>query len=194
MLFSLLLIFSSSVLQRETVPGMHVLVSELPTPLPADVAMRVGEVKRRHATAMRMAKFPTVRGERSMVIASQMNYEISLFAVGRGPSAAADANALVKLLQPCYEWEGGADCPRREAEALERVLATSHTSLRSLGHFLPLHTAHRWMCVAEYSAPSASSEEARGRANTLFARAAASDDALVRAAAVALQRRGKCFP
>ena len=89
-----------------------------------------------------------------------------------GSAAERDATRYVEALRPCYEWEGGSDCPQREALFAADYLARHPKS--SFAPFLPLLAAHRWLCAAEgYDSEQAPEEGRRARDESAKALAAA---------------------
>jgi hypothetical protein len=173
-------------LEADEIPFLPVTIREL-EPLTAQVKRRIAEVRRRYVAAQNLAKRPGGDPESRMVAAAALNYELGLFALGKGPTAAAAAAAYVTALEPCYEWEGMPDCPERDAQFAEAQIAKGS---RAFGDYLPLLAAHSWLCVADF----AKSDDARARAAAMFALAAKSGDPLARAAAVVLEKRASCYP
>jgi hypothetical protein len=102
--------------------------------------------------------------------------------------------AYVTDLRPCYEWEGGSDCPEREA-----VFAAGYQAAHPSGPFsqyLPLLEAHRWLCAAEgYESEKAPAEAERTRRAYEQALSVASHSAseLIRTAAVEQKTRARCL-
>jgi len=130
-----------------------------------------------------------------MVYDAQVRYERRLFAIASGPDAERLAQAYVAELRPCYEWEGFPDCPEREAK-----FADAYQSAHPGGPFaryLPLLSAHRWLCAAQLPERegSLSDDNPDRRAyNRVISVAVKTKDPLVRAAAEALRKRDSCFP
>ena len=125
---------------------------------------------------------------------AQVSYERRLVAVSDDPSAASLAAAYVDGLQLCYEWEGHHDCPEAEA-----VFADQYQAAHPRGPFspyLPLLSAHRWLCAAEaFDSERRPADAARSRAayaqRIVVARS--SSGLLIRTAADRLAARGRCF-
>jgi len=124
-----------------------------------------------------------------------VRYERRLAAIGTGPNVGALARAYVAALRPCYEWEGFHECPEREA-----LFADSYQAEHLNGPFaqyLPLLSAHRWLCAAEayhYEGVVADERRSRHAYERALEVAGSSAVLLVRTAAQALKRRGRCFP
>ena len=133
-------------------------------------------------------------GEEEMVFYARQAYERRLFAIARGDDAAALARAYVADLNPCYEWEGGAECPEREA-----VFADDYQAGHPRGpfaQFLPLLSAHRWLCAAEAYERDYGPETARASrsaSDRALGEARRSTDPLVRFAAQELTAHRSCF-
>jgi hypothetical protein len=130
-----------------------------------------------------------------MVFDAQERYERRLAAIGSGPNVAALAREYVAALRPCYEWEGFHSCPEREAQFADSYQA-DHAG-GPFAQYLPLLSAHRWLCAAEaYHYEGAVGDERRSRRAYEQALKVARSSAapLVRAAADALERRGSCIP
>jgi hypothetical protein len=128
-----------------------------------------------------------------MVHSAQVNYERRLVAVSDDPRAPALAAAYVNRLRPCYEWEGYHDCPEREAEFADEYQAANPNGAFSA--YLPLLSAHRWLCTAEaYDYEERPTEAARGRRNyqQRLSTARQSKVLLIRTAAERLAARGRC--
>ena len=105
---------------------------------------------------------PTGDSELEMVFAAQVRYERRLVAISTSPAVDALAMAYVTDLGPCYEWEGGSDCPEREAVFAARY-QDSHPS-SPFSQYLPLLEAHRWLCAAEgYESERVPAEAERSR-------------------------------
>ena len=128
---------------------------------------------------------------------AQVSYEQRLVAVTAGiddAAAASQAAAYVDGFQLCYEWEGYHDCPEREALFADQYQAAHPRG--PFSQYLPLLSAHRWLCVAEaYGYEKRPADAARSRA-TYEARvkiARASSVLLIRTAADRLAARGRCF-
>jgi hypothetical protein len=128
-----------------------------------------------------------------MVQSAQANYERRLVAVSDDPRAPELAAAYVDSLRPCYEWEGYHDCPEREAEFADEYQAAHANGPFSA--YLPLLSAHRWLCTAEaYDYEKRPAEAARSRReyNQRLSIARKSTVLLIRTAADRLAARGQC--
>ncbi len=127
----------------------------------------------------------------------QVSYERRLVAVTPGINDAAAASlaaAYVDDLLPCYEWEGYHDCPEREALFADRYQAAHPGG--PFSQYLPLLSAHRWLCVAEaYESEKRPADAARSRAayEERVKTARASPGLLIRTAADRLASRARCF-
>jgi len=127
-----------------------------------------------------------------LVEEARTRYAARLVGIG-GDEAKALAAAYVEALRPCYEWEGVHDCPEREA-----VFADAYQADHADGPFrqyLPLLSAHRWVCAAEgYDHEKKPDQAARSRQQyrDRLALALRSDSALIRAAARQLEVRAAC--
>jgi hypothetical protein len=152
------------------------------------------------AFASRMKRFksrlPPLKGrsgEMRMVHSAQVGYERRLAATSPDPAAGALAAAFVQKLRPCYEWEGFADCPEREA-----VFADDYLAAHPNGPFTPyltLLSAHRWLCTAEgydYEKKPQQGARARQEYERRITDASRVADPMMRTAAEALRRRGRC--
>lgn len=132
-------------------------------------------------------------GEAAILQAARRRYAARLIGVG-GDEAAALAEAYVAALKPCYEWEGLHECPEHEAAFADQYQAAHGSGpFRS---YLPLLSAHRWLCAAEaydYEKKPDQASRSRQRARERMATAAASDSALIRHAARHLSTRATCF-
>ena len=128
-----------------------------------------------------------------MVFEAQIRYERRLVAMSTSPDVNALAMAYVTDLRPCYEWEGGSDCPEREAMFAARYQAAHPDG--PFSQYLPLLEAHRWLCAAEgYVFENRPAEASRSRGSYENALAVASQSAslLVRTAATELGTRARC--
>ncbi len=124
---------------------------------------------------------------------AQVRYEGRLVAASTSPGADALALEYVTEMQPCYEWEGGSDCPEREATFAARYLR-SHPG-GPFSQYLPLLEAHRWLCAAEaYESEKAPAEATRTRQayDRALSTARQSSSLLVRTAAGELGARARC--
>ena len=128
-----------------------------------------------------------------LVQEARTRYAARLVGVG-GDESKALAAAYVEALEPCYEWEGFHDCPEREA-----VFADTYQAAHADGpfrHYLPLLSAHRWLCAAEgYDHEKRPEQASRSRQQyrDRLALALRSDSALIRAAARQLEARAACL-
>ena len=134
----------------------------------------------------------------AMAANARWQYAQRLFAVAGG-DAAAEATQYATALRPCYEWEGFPDCPEREAVFADDYLTAHPTS--AFASFLPLLSAHRWLCAAEADEGSIRSGKPTKQTAMVHARqtyaarlltARASPDPLVRFAADTLEETGAC--
>jgi hypothetical protein len=140
------------------------------------------------------SKRPVPAGsERKMVHSAQVGYERRLAAVTADAAAPSLAAAYVSALKPCYEWEGFHECPEREAIFADDYIAAHPKG--PFAAFLPLLSAHRWLCAAEgYDYEKRSEDAARSRREyeSRVAVAQASPLLLLRTAAARLAARGTC--
>ena len=105
---------------------------------------------------------PSNSSELAMVHGAQVRYERLLVATSDDSTVSALAMTYVDRLRPCYEWEGGHDCPEREA-AFAHEYQTAHPGGPFSG-YLPLLEAHRWLCTAEgYESEKRPEDAARSR-------------------------------
>src|SRR6185436_7927252 len=114
---------------------------------PADLRAQIEQHRKRWMAYKSPRPQPTERSERTMGIPVLVRYERRLVAVSSSPEAPALAFAYVNTVKLCYEWEGGSECPKREAQ-----FAAEYQSAHPGGPFsayLPLLEAHRWLCTAE---------------------------------------------
>jgi hypothetical protein len=122
-----------------------------------------------------------------------VRYERRLVAVSSSPEAPALAFAYVNTVKLCYEWEGGSECPKHEAQ-----FAAEYQSAHPGGPFsayLPLLEAHRWLCTAEGFEREHTPDgvvDSRMRYQKALSVAKMSASALVRAAAAELDKRDRC--
>jgi hypothetical protein len=140
----------------------------------------------------RMPESPS--GETKMVYSAQLSYESRLAAHSDDPRASGLAQSYVTKLGPCYEWEGFHDCPEREAEFADKYQADNPGGPFSA--YLPLLSAHRWLCAAEaYGYENSPVDAARSRSlyEQRLAVARQSTVLLIRAAAERLAERGQCL-
>jgi hypothetical protein len=141
---------------------------------------------------LRQGRAPDTR-EAALFQAARTRYAARLIAVG-GDEASALAAAYVDALRPCYEWEGLHDCPEREA-----VFADHYQAAHASGPFrsyLPLLSAHRWLCAAEafdFEKNPDQASRSRQHYRDRLAIALRSDSAMIRYAASHLATRAACF-
>jgi hypothetical protein len=132
-------------------------------------------------------------GEDKMVHAAWTAYERRLVAATAAPAAPALAREYVDRLRPCYEWEGFHGCPEREAEFAAKYLEANPNG--PFKDYLPLLTAHRWLCAAEgydyEKQPEGATRSRREYQRTLTA-ARRSPSPMVRLAAGRLAERNSC--
>jgi hypothetical protein len=129
-----------------------------------------------------------------MLYDAGVRYERLLAVMSDDPRAPSLAAAYVQALGPCYEWEGGPECPEREARFADRYLARHPDG--PFAAYLPLLAAHRWICAAEgyeYEQDPRQAARARRSFRKRLDRARRSPDALVRVAAAALATRAACL-
>lgn len=165
------------------------------TSYPAGVRDQIEEHRRRFNAYESKRYKPIGDSELAMVFAAQSRYERRLVAISTLPGANALAMAYVTDLRPCYEWEGGSDCPEREAVFAARYQAAHPRG--PFSHYLPLLEAHGWLCAAEgYESENMPGEAARSRASykKILAVALQSASLLVRTAAQELGARDRCHP
>lgn len=133
------------------------------------------------------------RGEDDMIYSAWTDFERRLAAVSADPSAPALAEAYVTQMKPCYEWEGGGECPEREAK-----FAAAYQEAQPRGPFndyLPFLAAHRWLCAAEGYESEAQPERAaqsRKAYEQTTPAARQSKSLLMRFAAERLAQRKSC--
>jgi hypothetical protein len=149
----------------------------------------------RRATSYQSTRpVPPAGGLLDMVYDANVRYERRLAAVSDAPEGSRLAVEYVDSLRPCYEWEGSRECPEREA-----LFADQYQSAHASGPFsqyLPLLSAHRWLCVAEAidaGEHRQESEVPRQLSRDRLASALQSRMALVRSAAQQLSLRGRCY-
>jgi hypothetical protein len=167
---------------------------DAPAGLDSALASAVADYRRR-SEAYQPAELPPSNPEMEMVYNARVSYERRLFAIGTGANLTSLARQYVADLWPCYEWEGSHECPEREA-----LFADSYQHDHPRGPFsryLPLLSAHRWLCAAEaYKYERAPEGEHASQRNydDRLKLALASRTPLIRAAAESLKSRGTCFP
>jgi hypothetical protein len=168
-------------------------------------ARRWNEVQARAARVKsKLRPLPDTRGAMEMVKGKREVYEALFFAVGTSisPSAHHDDDVwiheevvgFVEGLRPCYEWEGGSDCPQKEAEFAEYWLKWNDTG--ALRDFLPVFASHRWTCAAEaleFEKKPAQAASAHARAKALLTRGLRSKDPLMRYVARELEKDRRCI-
>jgi hypothetical protein len=163
------------------------------TPYSPDVRTQIEQHRRRFDAYKSKRRKPTGSTELAVGYGAQVRYERRLAAVSTSPRAGVLALAYVTDLQPCYEWEGGSDCPEREA-----VFAATYQAAHPTGpfsHYLPLLEAHRWLCSAEgYESENkpAEAERTRRSYDKALSVARQSSSLLVRTAAAELGARARC--
>lgn len=146
------------------------------------------------AASYRSSRPVPTDGEMRMVNAAWSRYEQSLVSVTDDPRAPQLAAAYVDSLRPCYEWEGMSECPAREARFADEYINRHVDS--PFVEYLPLLTAHRWLCAAELFEFEKDPEEARmarRRYDVRIAQALKAKSLVVRAAADRLAARRTCF-
>jgi hypothetical protein len=124
----------------------------------------------------------------------QVSYERRLVALTDDTVAASLAAAYVDGFQLCDEWEGYHECPEREALFADQYQAAHPRG--PFSQYLPLLSAHRWLCVAEaYEYEKRPADAARSRAayEERVKTARASSVLLIRTAADRLAARRRCF-
>jgi hypothetical protein len=129
-----------------------------------------------------------------MVYESQVGYERRLVAVSSNGTAAKLASEYVDRLKPCYEWEGYHDCPEREARFADEYQAANPDS--PFNAYLPLLSAHRWLCAAEafdFEQRPADAVRSRRQYEQSIVVALLSPTILIRTAAERLSVRGGCM-
>jgi hypothetical protein len=171
--------------------GAHVPID--PEQYPPLLRTEVEQYLRR-AAAYRSRSTPPSALDMRMAHAAQVRYETSLAATSNDPRAGAIAESYVNRLKPCYEWEGLADCPEREARFADEYQAANPNG--PLNEFLPLLAAHRWLCAAEaydQQKPSAAANTARRLYEQRLAVARQSKVLMIRSAAERLAARGRCL-
>lgn len=137
---------------------------------------------------------PERSGEMTMVRSARISYEQRLAAISDHVRAPQLARDYVEKLRPCYEWEGGAECPEREAQFAD-ASREAHPD-GPFAHYLPLLAAHRWLCAAEgydYEKRQEAAAESRRRSAERLKMALRSEDLLIRTAAERLAARGTCL-
>jgi hypothetical protein len=129
-----------------------------------------------------------------MYYSAQVSYETRLTAHSVDPRAAELAQSYVTRLRPCYEWEGFHDCPERDAQFADQYQMERPTS--PFREYLPLLSAHRWLCAAEaYDSEKSPADAARSRRlyEQRLIPARQSRVLLIRTAAERLAERGRCL-
>jgi len=149
---------------------------------------------RRAASYRSTRPVPPSGGVREMVYAAQVSYERRLAAVSGDPDAPRLAAGYVESLRPCYEWEGLHECPEREALFADEYQAAHPDG--PFGEYLPLLSAHRWLCAAEafaYEQRPGDVSRSRRLYQERVAVARRSRVLLIRTAAERLSVRGRCL-
>jgi hypothetical protein len=117
-----------------------------------------------------------------------------LVAVTDDAAAASLAAAYVDGLQLCYEWGAYHNCPEAEAVFADQYQTAHPRGLFS--QYLPLLSAHRWLCAAEayeYEKRPSDAARSRGAYEERVKTARSSSVLLIRTAADRLAARGRCF-
>jgi hypothetical protein len=176
---------------------LNVLVWGVHMPIRADAysgRLRIAvDAYLRRARAYRSTRSVPAAADLGMLYTASVSYEQRLAAISGDSAARRMAREYVDRLRPCYEWEGGADCPEREA-----VFADEYQQANPQGPFsafLPLLSAHRWLCTAEaYETAQQPDQAARSltRYEERIAVARESSVLLIRTAADQLFRRRSC--
>ena len=112
---------------------------------PADLRTELDGYLLRARRNLRPDRAPDT-SEVRLVQVARTRYTARLIGVG-GDDAKVLAAEYADALEPCYEWEGLHDCPEREA-----LFADQYQAAHASGPFrsyLPLLSAHRWLCAAE---------------------------------------------
>jgi hypothetical protein len=146
------------------------------------------------ADAYRTTRTPAGGMLAGMVDHARIRYERAVFAAAGGRAPAELVVALVDSLKPCYEWEGFHDCPEHDAIFADAYLAENPTG--PFSDFLPLFSAHRWLCAAEaYETEQKPADAARSMRmyRERLDAARASRVLLFRTAAERLRERGTCY-
>ena len=160
-------------------------------PVPIAAAL---DAYRRRAAAYQSGKPESPARDLNMARQAFDRYERRLVAITNDSEAARLAAEYVSALRPCYEWEGGHDCPEKEA-----VFADDYQAKHPNGPFrnyLPLLAAHRWLCAADaydQELRPADASRSRSLAEARLTTARQSADPLVRAAAQTLASRSRCL-
>jgi len=191
---------STGLLAQASDPGdsiLNVLVWGIHMPI--DSAAYSGVLRRDvdayllRANAYRPTRAVPSAEDLRMVYDAWVNYERRLAAVSEDPGASQLAREYVDALRPCYEWEGNSDCPEHEA-----LFADEYQAAHPGGPFsayLPLLSAHRWLCAAEGFDYERSPDDA-ARSRQLYqerlAVALRSQVLLIRTASERLSSRGRC--
>jgi hypothetical protein len=158
---------------------------------PADVRAQIDALRKR-SKAYKSSRPKTDDGLNGMGYGARVRYERRLVAAA-GAETDALALAYVNDLRPYYEWEGGSEGPRMEAEFAAQYQAAHPAG--PFSHYLPLLEAHRWLCAAEgfdYEKSSADAAKSRAAYSKALSVAQQSKSLLVRTAATELGKRNKC--
>jgi hypothetical protein len=171
--------------------GAHMQID--PAAYPAALKAEVDRYLRR-SNAYRSARTAPDSLEMQKVHEGEVIYERRLVAVSDDTAAPSLAVAYVDGLRPCYEWEGYHDCPEAEAVFADRYQAAHPRG--PFSEYLPLLSAHRWLCAAEafdYEKRPVDAARSRATYGQRIAVARASSVLLIRTAADRLAARGRCF-
>lgn len=206
MIRTLLITIAFAVAQSVTTAGsdralLDVLV--FGTHMPIDAGVYSGALKAdvtaylRRASAYKSPRpAPAPDGLLEMVHLARVSYERRLVAITTDSNATKLAVEYVNNLRPCYEWEGYHDCPEREAQFADKY-QTEHAT-GPFSPFLPLLSAHRWLCASEAYKTEEKNAADSARTRRLYDQrlvvARRSTNLLVRTAAEQLARVGRCFP
>jgi len=191
--------FAESALKR-VVFGCHLDIEGSATERDRDVAARLRTVDERCRAFAARTPPPAAASDVGMAALARWRYAQRLFAVAAG-DVAVEATQYATALKPCYEWEGFHDCPEAEAVFAERYLAAHPSS--AFASYLPLLSAHRWLCAAEgyeyelqSKVPGSKTGVGLVQARVTYAKdlaaARASRDPLIRFVAETLDERGAC--
>jgi hypothetical protein len=161
------------------------------TAYPAEIRAELNGYVERTRSARRIGSAPT--REALLAQAARKRYAARLVGIA-GDDTTALATAYADALAPCDEWEGLHDCPEREA-----VFADEYHAAQGGGPFrsyLPLLSAHRWVCAAEaydFERKPEQASRSRQRFRERLAIALQSGSPIVRYAARRLSMRAACF-
>ena len=181
---------------RDSVVDLMLFPAEVPinlTAYPPHVRAELQKYLQRYKSYQSKRSRPPAPGLEAMVYSVWVAYERRLVAASEDPNAPALAAEYVDYLRPCYEWEGFHDCPEREARFAAEYLATNRGE--PFSDYLPLLSAHRWLCAAEayvYENNSVGAARSRRNYEVMIARARYSKAPLIRFAAERLAERNTC--